>query len=60
LNKLVNFHEIQLGDQAIEGGIEATFFSSRSFNRSKILDAQTSDMDAKFALISMGHEGIIL
>jgi hypothetical protein len=48
-NQIENFYEIQLGGHAIEGGLDACFFKSCSFNHSKMADVQTSEVDAKLA-----------
>jgi hypothetical protein len=53
LKGLVDFYEIQYGDHATEGDLDAVIFNF-SFNDCKIADVQTSELCAKLALVNVG------
>jgi hypothetical protein len=53
LKDLVDFYEIQYGDHATEGDLDAVIFNV-SFNDCKIADVQTYELGAKLALVNVG------
>jgi hypothetical protein len=59
LSNQLEFYEIQLGRYTIERSVNAVIFNTVFSNNPKTVDIQTSEVDAKLALVNVVPRNVV-